>query len=123
MPLSRKRIPVAASIEGRGSSWLTQYEEMKGAVRMRKYSDKTLEAFCGAAVMLLSNASGLQIVCCLRVPEHRDRSLPSTVRDQKLTRVTFKNRRQHAIRQPLRSEGLLAALPRLAGRVSRGTPA
>ena len=45
MPLSRERIPVAAPIEGRGSSWLTQYEEMKGAVRMRNYSDKTLEAY------------------------------------------------------------------------------
>jgi hypothetical protein len=39
----RKGIPVAAPIEGRGSSWLTQYEEMKGAVRMRNYSDKTLD--------------------------------------------------------------------------------
>ena len=27
MPLSRERIPVTAPIEGRGSSWLTQYEE------------------------------------------------------------------------------------------------
>ena len=45
MPLRRERIPVAAPIKGRGSSWLTQYEEMKGAVRMRNYSDKTLEAY------------------------------------------------------------------------------
>ena len=29
MPLSRERIPVAAPIEDRGSSWLAQYEEMK----------------------------------------------------------------------------------------------
>ena len=46
MPLSCERIPVAAPIKGRGSSWLAQYEEMKGAVRMRNYSDKTLEAYC-----------------------------------------------------------------------------
>lgn len=45
MPLSRERIPVGAPIEGRGSSWLTQYEEMKAALRMRNYSDKTLEAY------------------------------------------------------------------------------
>jgi Phage integrase, N-terminal SAM-like domain len=44
MPPSREHIPVAAPIEGRGSSWLTQYEEMKGAVRMGNYSDKTLGA-------------------------------------------------------------------------------
>jgi integron integrase len=45
MPPSRERIPVAAPIEGRGSSWLTHYEEMKGVVRMRNYSDKTLGAY------------------------------------------------------------------------------
>ena len=37
MPLRRDRIPVAAPIKARGSSWLTQYEEMKGAVRTRNY--------------------------------------------------------------------------------------
>ena len=42
MPLRRERIPVAAPIKARGSSWLTQYE---GAVRTRNYSDKTLEAY------------------------------------------------------------------------------
>ncbi len=45
MPLRRERIPVAAPIKGHGSSWLTQYGEIKGAVRMRNYSDKTLEAY------------------------------------------------------------------------------
>ena len=65
MPLSCERIPVAAPIKGRGSSWLAQYEEMKGAVRMRNYSDKRLEAYsvigsgsskllCGASPRIIS---------------------------------------------------------------------
>jgi hypothetical protein len=63
MPLSRERIPVAAPTQGRGSSWPTQYEEMKGAVRMRNYLDKTLEAY-------LYRIGKFQAFCAEQAPDH-----------------------------------------------------
>ncbi len=86
MPLRRERIPVAAPIKGRGSSWLTQYEEMKGAVRNAQLFgqdprglpllDREVPSFCAEQAPGSSQHGRCQTISDRsgRAPERRRRS-------------------------------------------------
>ena len=41
---------VSASAPGRGSSWEREYRDLEGAIRLRNYSGKTLEAYRGEEI-------------------------------------------------------------------------